>query len=408
MSPKLQDEFTQDWRNATREIEDMVFDVQSFMSATFTFKAPIGPEDNAALRVRAVEVHGETNWQFTQGPESRNLGRGAAKRALGDLLRGASVDEAHVMTADLDLHVRVAKKGRVLVSRSKRDLKRDAAKARAHDREKDYPLARFDSARLLRVLGFTDPQGEMKPSMHAKYRQVNEFLRIAEAVVADLAPAEGAPLQLVDVGCGKAYLSFAAKAYLEAVRGVPVQFTGIDIKASVVATCRRMAEALEWTEGVAFLAEDIAACKLAVQPDIVLSLHACDTATDEALAFGVERQARAILCAPCYQHELQGKLGTTGPNQAILRNGILKERLADILTDAFRAQILRVMGYKTQVVEFIDQEATARNLLIRGVRAFRSGTHNAIGEYAALRGAWGCTPYLAERLAATCPELVAP
>jgi len=401
-----QDDFARDWRDAVREIEGLILDVQTFISATFKFKEPIGPEANAELRVRAVDVRGETNWQFTKGPESQNLSRGAAKRALDELLRGTPVAEAHVMTAELDLHCRIAKKGRVLVSRGKRAVERDAAKVRAHDREKDYPLARFDASALLRVLGFTDSLGAMKPSMHAKYRQVNEFLRIVEATVADLAPTGDAPLHLVDVGCGKAYLSFAAKAYLEASRGMQVRFTGVDIRESVIATCRRMAEALEWTEDVAFVAADIAGFKAAVQPDIVLSLHACDTATDEALAFGVESQARAILCAPCCQHELQGKLGMAGPHQAILRNGILKERLADILTDAFRAQILRVMGYKTQVVEFIDQQATARNILIRSVRSFRSGTHNAIGEYQSLRDAWHCTPFLAERLAAACPDLV--
>ncbi|MGI5868744.1 MAG: class I SAM-dependent methyltransferase [Kiritimatiellia bacterium] len=401
-----QDDFARDWRDTVREIEGMVFDMQSFISATFKFKEAIGPEDNAELKIRTAEVRGKTIWQFTKGPESQNLSRSAAKRTLGKLLYETPVDQAHVTTGEADLHCRIAKKGRVLVSRSKLDLERDVAKTRSHDRQKDYPLTRFDSAALLRVLGFTDSQGSMKPSMHAKYRQVNEFLRIVETTLADLAPSSDAPLNLVDVGCGKAYLSFAAKAYLEATAGVKICFTGIDVRESAIASCRRMADALGWTEDFTFVVADIADFKAKIQPDIVMSLHACDTATDEALAFGVESQARAILCAPCCQHELQSKLGTGGPHQAILRNGILKERLADILTDAFRAQILRVMGYKTQVVEFIDQQATARNILIRATRASRVGMHNAVGEYQALREAWGCTPFLAERLAAACSELV--
>ena len=401
------EEFQKDWNNTARELSKMIFDVQSFISSTIKFKEPIGPGENADLRIRAVEVKGETFWQFAKDAESTNLSRGEAMRTLSGLLHEKPVDEAHVMTADQDLHCRISKKGRVLVSRSRRNLKREAEKTRSHDREKDYPLTRFDSSTLLGVLGFTDSEGNMKPSMHGKYRQVNEFLRIVEAVFTELAFSRDRPLHLIDVGCGKSYLSFSAKAYLEAVHQCPVKLSGIDWNETVIASCRRMADAMNWKENVAFAASDIASYKPSSPPDIVLSLHACDTATDEAMAFGVENNAAAILCAPCCQHELQSKMGTSGPHRAILRSGILKERLADILTDAFRAQILRVMGYKTQVVEFIEQDATARNIMIRGVRAFRSGTHNALAEYLDLRDAWACTPFLAERLAPRCPDLLA-
>ena len=142
------------------------------------------------------------------------------------------------------------------------------------------------------------------------------------------------------------------------------------------------------------------------QPDLVLSLHACDTATDDALAFGVLKGARAILCAPCCQHELQKTLSANlRPHRAILRNGILRERLADLLTDAFRAQILRVVGYRSTVVEFVDPEATARNILIRAARVSRPGTGTALSDYEDLREAWGVTPYLAQRLSSIEPAL---
>lgn len=404
---KIKEEFQKDWTKTAHEITGMIFDVQSFISSTIKFKAPVGPDQNAELKIRVIDVNGDTLWQFVKGPLAENMPRVDARRSLSELLRTVPVDEAHVMTADQDLHCRLSKKGRVLVSRSRRDLKREAEKSRAHDREKNYPLTRFDSANLLLVLGFTDAQGEIKPSMHAKYRQVNEFLRLIDTTLDELEIKTGDPVNLTDVGCGKAYLSFAAKAYIEATRNVVIRFTGIDLNAAVIVSCRRMAESLDWKETVEFLAADIATYKPLTMPHIVLSLHACDTATDEAMAFGVENSARAILCAPCCQHELQSKMGSAGPNRAILRNGILKERLADILTDAFRAQILRAMGYRTQVVEFIEQDATARNILIRGVRASRSGATNALAEYLELRDAWKCTPFLAERMATRCPELLA-
>ena len=237
--------------------------------------------------------------------------------------------------------------------------------------------------------------------MQAKFRQVNQFLGQIDAALDELPPRKdpSAPLRVVDCGCGKAYLSFAAKAYLEAARGVAVHLCGVDRKEGVVASCRRVAEALECADTATFAVSDIAAFKPETPPDVVLSLHACDTATDEAIAFGVENGARAIVSAPCYQHELQKTLDPQlRPHRAILRNGILRERLADILTDAFRAQILRVKGYRATVVEFVDPEATARNLLIRAVRVSRPGTGTAVADYEDLREAWGVTPYLATRL----------
>lgn len=400
-------DFQQDKDTAAREIKRMIFDVQSFISAVFKFKEPLGPGTNSELKLRIVEVKEGEAWQFTRASESENLQRGEAMKKLSEIIHGVPLSEAHVMTADRDLHCRVTKKGRVLLSRSKSNLNRDPVASRAHNREKDYPLTRFDSAKLLVVIGLADTQGDVKPTMRAKYRQVNEFLRIIDATLDDLKLEAIKPIELFDIGCGKSYLSFSAKAYLEATRGVEIKLTGIDRNEKIIQSCRRITESFGWDDsGAKFIASDIAAFKPAAEPDIVMSLHACDTATDEAMAFGVEHSARAILCAPCCQHELQSQLGTTGGNRAVLRNGILRERLADILTDAFRAQILRVMGYRAYVVEFIEPEATARNIMIRAVRASRAGSETAIAEYLDLRDEWVCTPYLAKRLSGICPELI--
>ena len=410
-----QEQFRPQMHAALGEVSAIVFDAPDFREASFRFRDPIGPGDNRALAIRPVEIGGEPKWQLSRAGLAENKGRGAAKKELWELANSSNILlEAHATAADgAARHFRVTKKGHVLLQRLRGNAQGTIQNAQgggaAHDREKDYPLARFDSAQLLVALGFAGPDGAMKPSMHAKYRQVNEFLRHLDAALDELPPGKdpARPLSVVDCGCGKAYLSFAAKAYLEATRGVAVELAGVDRKKDVVASCRRVAEVLGWTEpGAAFHTGDIASFRPRRPPDVVLSLHACDTATDDAIAFGVERGARLVLSAPCCQHELQKSLpANLRPHRAVLRNGILRERLADILTDAFRAQILRVMGYRASVVEFVDPEATARNVLIRAARVSRPGTGTALADYEDLREAWGVTPYLAARLAALRPEL---
>lgn len=406
-----QEQYRPQMHAALGEISALVFDAPGFESAAFRFRDPIGPDDNAELSLRPVEIGGEPLWQTVRAGMSENQPRGRAKKRLWELANSSNILlEAHAFSSDGSaVHMRTTRKGHVLVDRRRPDRgspaeSRGAARADAapvHDRAKDYPLSRFDSSRLLLALGISGADGAVKPSMQAKFRQVNQFLFQIDAALDELPPRKdpSAPLSIVDCGCGKAYLSFAAKTYLENTRGFKVLLRGVDRNEKVVASCRRTAESLECAETATFHVCDIAEFKPQEPPDAVLSLHACDTATDEAIAFGIERGAKAILSAPCCQHELQKTLDPQlRPHRAILRNGILRERLADILTDAFRAQLLRVAGYRATVVEFVDQEATTRNILIRAVRVSRPGTGTATADYEDLRDAWGVVPYLAKRL----------
>lgn len=393
------------------EVLSLVFENNSFMSATIKFKESCTQLDNLQdLRIRPIELKDGFGWQFKYGSKCINYNANKGKDLLGNLIINATLDQAHVMTAEQDYHCRIGRKGTILVSRSKKQLNREVNTD--HNHQKDHPLTRKNFDKMLRVLGLYDEQNKVKPSMSAKYRQVNQFLRMIDAAWDECSALtrannnqEKPMVTIVDVGCGKAYLSFAVKGYVEATRNVKVNFIGIDRNPKVIQSCFRMAESLEWADSMTFVAEDIATFKPQTNPDIVLSLHACDTATDEALAFGVEHGAKLILSAPYCQHELQKTIGSNGKNKAILRNGILKERLADILTDAFRAQILRAVGYRTSVFEFIEQEATARNIMIRAIRINRHGTGMAIDEYHDLIDDWGCVPYLAKRLLPTHPEL---
>lgn len=186
--------------------------------------------------------------------------------------------------------------------------------------------------------------------------------------------------------------------YLSQVLRIPaVKVIGIDRRSDVILSARKMVESLGVADRVTFIESDLGAVSLE-RADMVVSLHACDTATDEALARGVEWKARYILSAPCCQHELQKTLDDKGAFAGLMRQSILRERLCDILTDSFRAMIMRILGFRTQVIEFVSSEATARNILLKCEYGVKPGQNGPIGEYLNLRDYWHVTPWLETRL----------
>jgi SAM-dependent methyltransferase len=246
--------------------------------------------------------------------------------------------------------------------------------------------------------------------MRGKYDQVNEFLKVIDDVLKGEVKGEE-PFTVVDCGCGKAYLTLALYFFLTQTLKFPaVRVIGVDRREDVIAAARKMAQQLDAADNVQFVAADLSTFDIrhsTLDPrtsrvDMVISLHACDTATDEALAKGVEWKSRYIVSAPCCQHELQKTLGQTGSDTSafagVLRHGILRERLCDILTDSFRAMILRILGFKTQVVEFVSPDATARNILLRAEYGVKPGQGGAISDYLNLRDWWRVTPWLETRL----------
>ena len=400
------------------EVERRIFGLPGWISCTFLWPAPC-EDGHTKSTLRPIELQGRTVFQDT-----RTGGRAAAvqnypRSVAKDLVRAmldSDFTEVHIQSEDQDFHARVTRKGRILSSFSRR-LQREAPAA-THDRAKDQPLDRCGDPRLLQALGFAGSDGRLLPSMHGKYRQVNEFLRALEATAAEAglgtpkfrnseipettnSAAPRVALRMVDVGCGRAYLSLAARAYLSNVLGAETSLVGIDLRDDIIASCRATAERLELSPpDVEFIASDIAKYTPSATPDVVFSLHACDTATDLALARGVQWGARAIVSAPCCQHEIQKTLRPDGPSRALLRHGILRERLADLLADALRAQILRILGYRVRVVEFVEPEAIGRNLLLRAVKGVRPGAAEAVADYLALRDEWKVSPPLEAFLAA--------
>ncbi len=326
----------------------------------------------------------------------------AAAPAAVDALLDEPFGNWHVETTTGTLQVRITKKGDALVHRSA--ASRAAEADRSHDRVKERVIPVDEP--FLRELGVTDAQGRLKPSREAKYRQVEEFVRALDVAIeaartAGALPGEDErPLRVVDLGCGNAYLTFAAAAHL-ARRGVSAGFVGVDVKAQSREHNTAVAERLGVADTMTFVEGTISEAVLDDAPDVVLALHACDTATDDALARAVEWGSGLVLAAPCCHHDVARQLrGTTAPAgyEEVLRHGILRERLADTLTDAFRANLLRENGYRVDVIDFVESRHTPRNTLIRAVRTGHV-SERATRDQDALVASWGVRPALADRLA---------
>lgn len=291
------------------------------------------------------------------------------------------------------VELRVTKGGDAMVHRETAA----AAQRLEHDRAKPRLLDPADP--LWRALGIADASGAIKPTRQDKYRQVEAFVQQLDAVLKPESLPQDRPLRVVDLGCGNAYLTFAAYRFLTAVRGLDVDFTGVDVKRQATERNAAIAAELGW-HSMRFVEGTIADAAVEA-PDVVLALHACDTATDDALARAVLWQAPFVLAAPCCHHDLQKQIkrhGAPAPYDLLGGHGILRERFADVLTDALRAAILRQQGYRVDVVEFVASEHTPRNMMLRAVRTGAAPDPAVAAEYDALTQAWGVRPKLATLL----------
>jgi SAM-dependent methyltransferase len=264
-----------------------------------------------------------------------------------------------------------------------------------HDRIKKLPLASNEPNSFLEQLGIMSSNGRIYSNKQDKFSQINCFLQLL-LQIPELRHPKQLPLQILDCGCGSALLTFASYYYLSKILGMPLHIVGIDLKSNLIQKRRDLAKQLGY-DGMHFYAQSIHDFDPQSSPDIVFSLHACDTATDEAIAKGIIHDAQIILSAPCCHKHLNQQL-RSDIFKSISRHGILHQRLGDVLTDAFRAQILRIMGYKTAVIEFVSSEHTTKNLLIRAVKRRKSGDSRFVSEYLAMKEFWKVRPYLEKLL----------
>ncbi|NIZ92807.1 class I SAM-dependent methyltransferase [Kineococcus rubinsiae] len=392
---------------ALADVRTLLLDAEHLVRAVAAGRRR-GVEAPAAERVevRPVALRSGPHLQLVSrtGPvvSTRNAPLGEEAAAAVDELLAQPFGNLHVETATEVVQLRVTKKGEAQLHRSATSRRGvEPAGPQAHDRPKQRLVDPEDP--LFRVLG---AGGD-------KRRQVDAFVR----QLAPLAPRalEAGPereLRAVDLGCGNAYLTFAAHRWLAgraAQDGRTLRTVGVDVRDDVVARSRGLAEEAE-LGGLAFATGTIAAAEPfdGEAPDVVLALHACDTATDEALARAVRWQAPVVLAAPCCHHDVQRQIveGTGGPAAAgpLVRHAILRERFADVLTDALRSLVLQLLGYRVEVVEFVDSRHTPRNALLRAVRTGSAPRPELLAEFDELTAAWGVEPALARMLA---PELAA-
>ncbi|MBQ9239123.1 MAG: SAM-dependent methyltransferase [Treponema sp.] len=247
-----------------------------------------------------------------------------------------------------------------------------------NNRPKNYILAEGVPVPFLVALGVMTANGNVRAARYAKFRQINRFLEFIDDIVPALVRARGEatrPIHIVDFGCGKSYLTFAVHHYFTVVKQLPVVITGLDVREDVITLCSSLSDKLH-CEGLSFAVGTIETYHHEYPPDLVLTLHACDTATDYALEFAVKNNCTAILSVPCCQHELNSQLShlmEPAPEfTVLLKHGLLRERFAALATDALRAEYLEAAGYAVQVLEFIDMEHTPKNILIRAVRTERA------------------------------------
>lgn len=336
----------------------------SFLGASLSKRRADAGEHPDKLTIRSTVVKGAAAYQWTSRHGSRetheNLSPAETARRLRELLP-ACYAHAHVFTTGADFEIRAGGAGEL---RIRKGPPTKTAAAQTHNRPKAYLIPENAPCPFLAEIGVMTPAGKVRASKYGKFRQINRFLELVRDVADDL-PQTG-QLRIVDFGCGKSYLTFALHHLLTQILNRDVDILGFDRNSEVVATCTRLSEKLK-CRGLEFRTGEISEQKIEGPVHLAVSLHACDTATDDALAQAVALQAAVILAVPCCQHELAREI--KAPDMAPLQqHGILHEQFASLATDALRAQALEACGYKTQVVEFIDLEHTAKNLLIRAVR----------------------------------------
>ena len=342
------------------------------------------------VKIRPLELKGQLVFQFESFTAKqafhKNLDRDAAVQELSGC--AGEFRQMQIETVDAEYTVLISKKGKATIKRKQRREKAQAADL-SHNRQKRYILEEGKYVPFLRDLGVMTEDGKIVRSRTDKFRQINRFLEFIEDILPQL--DRDRELTILDFGCGKSYLTFAMYYYLHELKGYDIRIVGLDLKADVIRHCGRLAEQYGYDK-LTFLTGDIADYDGVDQVDMVVTLHACDTATDYALAKAVGWNAKVILSVPCCQHELNAQFSAGGGSgdgvlAPVMDYGLLRERFAALVTDGLRAKYLERAGYETQVLEFIDMEHTPKNILLRAVKRNGDKIKNTAAESAAVRRA---------------------
>lgn len=351
------------------ELKELLYKFLNEKLVRLTISKPRSKTEAAKISLRPVLLGGKLSFQASISRNNQIFHRNFIKdEAVGEILKWMEIyRQLEIFSQEGQATVLVSKKGRVGIKEKKisccvkqQDL--------SHNRKKKYILAPERKVDFLVDLGVQTREGKIVRTKYDKFRQINRFLEFIEDILPQL-PADR-EVTILDFGCGKSYLTFAMYHYLRELKGYQVHIIGLDLKEDVIAHCRELAEKYGYS-GLDFFVGDIASYEGVSQVDMVVTLHACDTATDYALDKAIRWKAKVILSVPCCQHELNAQI-KNDVLAPVFSYGLIKERMAALFTDAIRAQILESNGYQVQILEFIDMEHTPKNILIRAVKKGRA------------------------------------
>jgi SAM-dependent methyltransferase len=374
---------------ALTKATELISDENNFVRAVLSGRRRNMQTEYERIDIRPVQLKDGLKLQLVMSEEkqdtTKNIDIDGSK--ILELLNGGYANILVEFTTG-SYSLRITKKGEALIHEAKGVFERSVS----HDRTKERLLDASDP--FLIEVGISDHKGLIKPSMQDKYRQVEEFLRILEPAL----PEKKEKFSIVDLGCGHAYLTFATHQYLRK-SGVDAHVIGIDVRENSRDRNNAIAKKLGITDSIEFRAEEISETAITTA-DIAIALHACDTATDDAIAWGVQHGVQLLLIAPCCHHDLQVQMqDIPEPWPMLTRHGIMRERLGDLLTDSFRTQILKLLGYRVDAIEFVGGEHTPRNLMIRATKTGAKPEPIEIARYKEMLAQWNVNPALAQRLA---------
>lgn len=325
------------------------------------------PVSKSELYIKCTLEQRTVFWQLTRYTQKQAFHENIPSEDLLQALENTIQDhylQVNAFSLEREHCILLSKKGTCTYRETVMPAESRAAAVREeHNRKKQYILEEGKPIAPLVDMGVFTREGKVVRSMYDKFRQINRFLEILED---ELANWKGDSIHVIDFGCGKSYLTFIVYYYLTEIRGIRAEIIGLDLKADVIEKCSRAAQNYGY-DGLHFEKGDINGYKTPFDVDLVMTLHACDTATDYALYNAVQWKAKLIFSVPCCQHELNGQM-EPGTLPILSRYGILKERFCALATDAIRGNLLEYCGYRTQLMEFIDMAHTPKNILIRAVR----------------------------------------
>ena len=332
-----------------------------------TISNPVKEETLNKIKIRPLELKGQTLYQIEEFTKTQAFHKNVTLEELQEQFPAYFENrfrQAQLHLYSEDIQVLANKKGTVSILRKKIKGEAIPKLPLSHNRTKNYILNEGTAVPFLVELGVMTKDGAVTKAKYDKFRQINRFLEFVQDILPAL-PSDRT-ITILDFGCGKSYLTFAIYHFLKVLHGRDVRIIGLDLKKDVITNCNRLAEKLGYTE-LTFLHGDIADYEGMNRVDMVVTLHACDTATDFALAKAIGWDASVILSVPCCQHELNKQMKNEGLSP-LLKYGLIKERTAALFTDAIRGNLLEAAGYQTQILEFIDMEHTPKNILLRAVR----------------------------------------